>query len=230
MTMKILLAEDEEQLSKAYASALRFKGYEVVQVYDGQQAIDKMNEEFFDVLIMDIMMPNKNGIEALKELRETGNKTHIIMLTAMSEIEDKIIGLDSGADDYLTKPISLKELLARLGSLERRLGTFSENILSAGDIKLNLLEQELASNNSVRLSGQETKLMELLMLNMGKELKKVEIYNHIWARDEDKDEGYVYIYISYLRQKLLAIQSKLVILGDEESGFVLLEKEENNVL
>lgn len=157
---------------------------------------------------MDIMMPNKNGIEALQELRKTEHKTHIIMLTAMSELEDKIIGLDSGADDYLTKPISLKELLARLGSLERRLGTFSENILSVGDVKLNLSEQELSSKSSVRLSGQETKLMEILMLNQGKELKKMEIYNHIWAKDEDKDDGYVYIYISYLRQKLFAIQLK----------------------
>ena len=120
MALKILLAEDEEALSRVYKAALEHQGYEVDQAFNGQEAVDLAAQNAYQVMIMDIMMPIKTGIEALKEIRSSGDRTHVIMLTAMAEIDDRVTGLDAGADDYLTKPISLKELLARLRSLERR--------------------------------------------------------------------------------------------------------------
>ena len=225
MALKILLAEDEVSLSRVYTAALEHQGYEVVAVANGQEAVDRGCKEAFDVFILDIMMPVKTGLEALAELRSAGNTSHILMLTAMSQLEDKITGLDSGADDYLTKPISLKELLARLASLERRLGVFTENILTVGSVTLNVAQQELTVTNAVRLAGKEAKLMEYLMLNKGKDLSTQEIFNHIWARDADPemDEGYVYIYISYLRQKLKALHADIAILGEKDGEYRLVE-------
>lgn len=225
MVLKILLAEDEHALSRVYTAALQHQGYEVVAVANGQEAVDRSRKEAFDVFILDIMMPVKTGLEALAELRSAGNTSHILMLTAMSQLEDKITGLETGADDYLTKPISLKELLARLASLERRLGVFTENILTVGSVTLNVAQQELAVVNAVRLAGKEAKLMEFFMLNKGKDLSTLEIFNHIWAKDEDPDidEGYVYIYISYLRQKLKALHADIEIIGDKGGVYKLEE-------
>lgn len=225
MALKILLAEDEAALSRVYAAAMRHQGFEVVTAENGQEVLDLSRKEMFDVYVLDIMMPVKTGLEALAELRASGNTAHILMLTAMGQLEDKITGLDAGADDYLTKPISLKELLARLSSLERRLGVFTENILTLGSVSLNVAQQELVSTNAVRLAGKETKLMEFFLLNKGKELSTQEIFNHIWAQDDDPDmdEGYVYIYVSYLRQKLRAIQADIEIVGEEGSTYQLVE-------
>ena len=129
MALKILLAEDEEALSRVYKAALEHQGYEVDQAFNGQEAVDLAAQNAYQVMIMDIMMPIKTGIEALKEIRSSGDRTHVIMLTAMAEIDDRVTGLDAGADDYLTKPISLKELLARLRSLERRVSeSYCQNI------------------------------------------------------------------------------------------------------
>lgn len=169
--MKILLAEDEIALSRAYATALEMQGYEVVQAFDGERALELANNEVFNLMIFDIMMPKKSGLEVLKELRTSGNTTYVIMLTAMSEVDDKISGLDMGADEYLTKPILLKELVARIRSLERRIDTsFNENVLTFGSVKLNVAEQELSAKNSIILAGKETKLMEVLMKNKNKKL------------------------------------------------------------
>ena len=135
MALKILLAEDEEALSRVYKAALEHQGYEVDQAFNGQEAVDLAAQNAYQVIIMDIMMPIKTGIEALKEIRSSGDRTHVIMLTAMAEIDDRVTGLDAGADDYLTKPISLKELLARLRSLERRVSeTFTSKILTLGSL------------------------------------------------------------------------------------------------
>lgn len=225
MTLNILLAEDEEQLSRAYTAALKHQGYKVDSVYNGQDALEKAREKMYDVMILDIMMPVKTGLEALREIRAGGDRTHVIMLTAMSEIEDKVTGLEAGADDYLTKPISLKELLARLASLERRLDTFTEKILTLGGVSFNIAQQELTSVNTIRLAGKEAKLMEFFMLNPNKYLSTAEIFRHVWAKDEDPeiDEGYVFIYVSYLRQKLKAIKADLAILGEEDGEFRLVE-------
>lgn len=220
--MKILLAEDELGLSNPYARALRMNGYEVDQAFDGEEALDYLNRAKYDLMIFDIMMPKKTGLEVLKEIRKAGNTGYVIMLTAMGEIDDKVAGLDMGADEYLSKPISLKELLARLRSVERRMDTnVGENIITKGSVKLNIAEQELSATNSIILAGKETKLMEILMLN--KKISTDYIYNQIWSKDEDGDKGYVWIYISYLRQKLKAINANLEIIGEENSDFELVE-------
>ena len=222
--MKILLAEDEVGLSKAYAQVLIMQGYEVEQVYDGKAALEAANSSTYDLMIFDVMMPKMSGFEVLKALREAGNTTYVIMLTAMSELDDKIEGLELGADEYLTKPIPLKELVARISSLERRIDTnYNENVLTFGSVKLNVSQQELSAKNSIILAGKETKLMEVLMLNKNKKLSTEYIYNHVWSKDDDSDAGYVWIYISYLKQKLKAINANVDILGEEDREFELVE-------
>jgi len=222
--MRILLAEDELALSKAYAQVLIMQGYEVEQVYDGKAALEAANSGTYDLMIFDVMMPKMSGLEVLKALREAGNTTYVIMLTAMSELDDKIEGLESGADEYLTKPIPLKELAARVRSLERRIDTnYNENVLTFGSVKLNVSQQELSAKNSIILAGKETKLMEVLMLNKNKKLSTEYIYNHVWSKDDDSDTGYVWIYISYLKQKLKAINANVDILGEENREFELVE-------
>ena len=225
--MKILLAEDEQQLSRVLETAMIHEGYQVDTAFDGQEAVDLAKENAYDLMILDIMMPVKTGIEALKEIRQTGNTTYVIMLTAMSEVDDKVTGLDAGADDYLTKPFSLKELLARLRSMSRRVATFTPNLLRIGQTSLNVGEHELISSNSIRLAGKESKMMEFLMLNAQKSLSTQEIFRHVWSKDEDEDldEGFVWIYISYLRQKLKAIHADLAILGEEGGSFTLVPLE-----
>ena len=222
--MKILLAEDEVGLSKAYAQVLIMQGYEVEQVYDGKAALEAANSSTYDLMIFDVMMPKMSGFEVLKALREAGNTTYVIMLTAMSELDDKIEGLELGADEYLTKPIPLKELVARIRSLERRIDTsYNENVLTFGSVRLNVSQQELSAKNSIILAGKETKLMEVLMLNKNKKLSTEYIYNHVWSKDDDSDAGYVWIYISYLKQKLKAINANVDILGEEDREFELVE-------
>ena len=225
--MKILLAEDEQQLSRVLETAMTHEGYQVDTAFDGQEAVDLAKQNAYDLMILDIMMPVKTGIEALKEIRQTGNTTHVIMLTAMSEVDDKVTGLDAGADDYLTKPFSLKELLARLRSMSRRVETFTPNLLQIGQTRLNVGEHELVSSNSIRLAGKESRMMEFLMLNAQKSLSTQEIFRHVWSKDEDEDldEGFVWIYISYLRQKLKAIHADLAILGEEGGSFTLVPLE-----
>ena len=222
--MKILLAEDEVGLSKAYDQVLIMQGYEVEQVYDGKAALEAANSSTYDLMIFDVMMPKMRGFEVLKALREAGNTTYVIMLTAMSELDDKVEGLELGADEYLTKPIPLKELVARIRSLERRMDTnYNENVLTFGSVKLNVSQQELSAKNSIILAGKETKLMEVLMLNKNKKLSTEYIYNHVWSKDDDSDAGYVWIYISYLKQKLKAINANVDILGEEDREFELVE-------
>ena len=222
--MRILLVEDEEALSKAYAQVLIMQGYEVEPVYDGEAALEAANSGTYDLMIFDVMMPKMSGLEVLRALREAGNTTYVIMLTAMSELDDKIEGLESGADEYLTKPIPLKELAARVRSLERRIDTnYNENVLTFGSVKLNISQQELSAKNSIILAGKETKLMEVLMLNKNKKLSTEYIYNHVWSKDDDSDTGYVWIYISYLKQKLKAINANVDILGEENREFELVE-------
>jgi DNA-binding response OmpR family regulator len=224
--MKVLIAEDEVQMNRVLTTALRHEGYEVDSVFDGQAAIDLAEENAYDVMVLDIMMPIKSGLEAVQEIRQTGNQTHIIMLTAMAEIDDRVNGLDSGADDYLTKPFSLKELLARLRSMARRVDTsFTSNVLTVGTVTLNVGEQELVSQNTIRLAGKESKMLEFFMLNVGKELSTQQLFSHVWANetDEDIDEGYVFIYVSYLRQKLKAIGANLLINGEENGSYELVE-------
>lgn len=218
--MKILLAEDEQQLNHVLTVAMQKSGYEVDSAFNGQEAVDFAKSNAYDVIIMDIMMPVKDGLEAVKEIRAMGNKSFIVMLTAKSEIDDKVTGLDIGADDYLTKPFSLKELLARLRSRERRDDEYDTKELSFEGLRLDLDNQELSSRNSISLSKKEAILMQYFLLNPGKELSTQELLNQVW-KDEGETEDVVWIYVSYLRSKLSSIGSKVVISGEKGGSYKL---------
>lgn len=222
--MRILLAEDESQLNRVITVALEHEGYQVDSVVNGLEAVKKAQENSYNVMILDIMMPVMTGIEALQEIRATGDTTHVIMLTAMAEIDDRVNGLDAGADDYLTKPFSLKELLARLRSIVRRADSYTSTQLQLGNTALNLDEQEVSATNSIRLSSKELHLLKYFMKNAQKELSSQQLQEHVWEQEE-ADGELVHIYVSYLRQKLASIQSSLEILGDKQGPFQLIEKE-----
>ncbi len=220
--MKILLAEDERALSSAETAILRHLGYEVDPVFDGEAAIKNAAANVYDCILLDIMMPKKDGIEALKEIRASGNVTPVIMLTAKAEIEDRITGLDAGADDYLPKPFAMPELVARIRAATRRTAeTFTPQKLTVGSVTLDIDEQALKCTNDVRLSGKETRLMEFFMLNRGKKLSTQDIFDHVWKNDADADPQIVWIYISYLREKLHAVRADITIEGEEGQSFRL---------
>lgn len=221
--MKILVAEDEPQLLRVLTVAMEHAGYDVDPVDNGLKAVEHAKENSYDVIMLDIMMPVMDGITALKKIRESGDKTYILMLTAKAEVDDRVTGLDSGADDYLTKSFSLKELLARLRSKERREDDFTPNKLELRDVTLNVSKQELVSHNSIRLSGTETQLMNYFLLNQNKELSTEELLNHVWKNDIDANADVVWIYISYLRQKLQSIQSSVRIEGDKGGSYKLVK-------
>ena len=222
--MRLLLAEDERDMSNVLTTILKHSGYEVDLAENGQEALDLSMKNNYDCMVMDIMMPVMDGLTALKILRSKGDVTPVILLTAKSEIDDRISGLDSGADDYLTKPFSVGELLARIRSLTRRGQDMSPSKLNVGSTSLDSEEQELPCHNSIRLSGKETKLMKLLMLNPLKGLDTKFIFDKIWSKEEDVDESVVWIYISYLRGKLLAVMSDLQIDGEEGGSFTLMPR------
>lgn len=224
--MRLLLAEDEKDMADVLLAIFKHQGFEADWAENGAIAVDLAQKKNYDCMIFDIMMPVKDGITALKELREAGDVTPVIMLTAKSEVDDRITGLDSGADDYLTKPFAIGELLARIRSLTRRNKDFTPTILSAGSTSLDTEEQELSAHNSIRLSGKETKLMKLFMLNENKELSTSYLFQKIWSGEEGVDESVVWIYISYLREKLSAINSDLSIFGEEGQSFRLALREE----
>lgn len=213
--MRILVAEDEQQLSHVLSSAMTASGYQVDVANNGQEAVEQAKENAYDVIILDIMMPVKSGLEALKEIRATGNRTYIIMLTAMGEEDDKVTGIDAGADDYLTKPFSLKELLARLRSRQRRDDSYQVDILEFGDLTLNGNDQSLESHNSISLTNRENRLLQYFILNANKELSANELINHVWDENETADQEDLWINICYLRQKLQAIQSQVTISGEK---------------
>ena len=210
--MRILLAEDEAQLNRVILAALEHDGYQVDSVFNGQEALNLANQNTYNVIILDIMMPIMTGLEALKEIRATGNTTHVIMLTAMAEVDDRVNGLDAGADDYLTKP-----------SMARRADNYSPVQLQIGNTELRLDEQELRASNSIRLAGKELKLLQYFMQNSDKELSRRQILERVWS-DEETDQELAFIYVSYLRQKLKSVHSNLEILGDEAGPFQLTEK------
>ena len=221
--MKLLLAEDEEDLSRALVAVLTHSGYETDAVFDGEAALQKALQNSYDCMIFDIMMPKMDGIEALKQLRSHGNVTPVIMLTAKSEIDDRITGLDAGADDYLTKPFAMGELLARIRSQTRRSDSYTPRQLNVGSVTLNTAEQELSSRNSIRLASKEAKMMEFFMLNPEKDLTTQELLEHVWKDTPDAEPELVWMYISYLRNKLDAIEADLRITGNR-GGSYRLEK------
>ena len=221
--MKILLAEDEKDMSAALVAILPHSGYEVDPVYDGEAAVQMAQRHSYDCMVFDIMMPKLDGVQALQQIRDGGDVTPVIMLTAKSEVADRINGLDAGADDYLTKPFAMAELLARLRAMTRRSTAFTPQKLQTGSVSLDVAEQELCSTNAVRLSAKETQLMQLLMLNADKDLTTGEILSRVWP-DEEEDEKIVWIYISYLKEKLAAIDADVTITGGEGGPFRLVQE------
>ena len=219
--MRILVAEDEQQLSHVLSSAMTASGYQVDIANNGQEAVEQAKENAYEVIILDIMMPVKSGLEALKEIRATGNRTYIMMLTAMGEEDDKVTGLDAGADDYLTKPFSLKELLARLRSRQRRDDSYQVDVLEFGDLTLNGNDQSLESHNSISLTNQENRLLQYFILNANKELSVNELISHAWDENDTVDQEDLWINICYLRQKLQAIQSQVTISGEKTGPFMI---------
>ena len=219
--MKILLAEDTKDLNRALCAILKHEGYDVDAAFDGEEVMDFIERDSYDCLVLDIMMPKKDGIQALTEIRAKNIITPVLMLTAKSEIDDRVAGLDAGADDYLTKPFAMKELLARVRALTRRKTEYGTNDLKYNDVLLYAQTFELASENSVRLSVKEFELMQQLMLNKDRSVSVDYILNNVWSREPDAHPDTVVLYVSYLKRKLRAIASDTVIEGDENSGYRL---------
>ena len=224
--MRLLLAEDEKELSTAVAAILNASGYETDIVSDGVQAVEAAERNSYDCMVFDIMMPGKDGITALSEIREKGDVTPVIMLTAKSEVDDRITGLDAGADDYLTKPFAVKELLARIRSVTRRNGeTSTPHLLTFANLEFNTETQEVKGENTIRLSSKEGKLLRYFLLNPEKELTTETVFTHVWNDAEEETTSIVWVYISYLRQKLESVQAQVEITGEEGGPFRLTVKE-----
>lgn len=223
--MRLLLAEDEKELSNALVTILKHNNYSVDAVYDGLEALDYLQAENYDGVILDVMMPKMDGITVLKKLRERGSDLPVLMLTAKSEIDDRVLGLDSGADDYLTKPFATKELLARIRAMTRRQAEVTDNILSFGNIKLNRSTYELFSETeSFRLANKEFQMMEMLMTNPRILISTERFMDKIWGYDSEAEINVVWVYISYLRKKLSALDANIAIKATRGVGYSLEEQ------
>ena len=221
--MKLLFAEDERSLSRAITHILEKNCYSVDAVYDGQAALDYLENGDYDGVILDIMMPKVDGITVLRELRSKGNPVPVLMLTAKSEIDDRVLGLDTGANDYLTKPFDTKELLARIRAMTRG-NRAVDATLNYGNITLNRTNFELSSpTGSFRLANKEYQMMELLMANAGQLISSDQFLEKIWGLDSDVESSVVWVYISYLRKKLSALNANVSIRAVRNAGYVLEE-------
>lgn len=220
--MRILLAEDERSLSKALKAILTKSNYSVDCVFDGEEAVSYAMASEYDLVIMDIMMPKQDGISALKEIRSKGNRVPVLLLTAKAGIDDKVEGLDSGANDYLTKPFATKELLARIRVLTRQPQPVGDNILRFGNLTLDRGSFELSSpKDKYRLAGKEFQMMEMLMMNPGILISTEKFMDKIWGLDSEADISTAWTYISYLRKKLAALEADVQIKAVRNSGYTL---------
>lgn len=221
--MKILLAEDEVSLSRAIIKILEKNNYTAEAVYNGEDALKYLETGNFDAAILDLMMPKLDGITVLQRLRSSGSQTPILILSAKSEIDDKVLGLDSGANDYLTKPFDTKELLARIRAMTRT-GHVVNSTLTAGNITLNRATFELSSpSGSFRLANKEFQMMEMLMTNPKNLISTERFMEKIWGYDSDTEISVVWVYISYLRKKLTALQADIQIKAARNAGYSLEE-------
>ena len=219
--MKLLFAEDEIGLSEAVVDILSYHNYQVDAVYNGQDALDYARVEQYDGIILDIMMPKMDGFAVLKALRSEGCKTPVLFLTARSEIEDRIQGLDLGADDYLPKPFHMEELLARIRAMLRRRDTYLPDILRYADLSLNPQNFQLScKDRSVTLPKLEYQLMETLLRNQGIYLSSEELLTKVWGYDTEAELGIVWVYICYLR-KCLLLGSDTEIRARRSVGYTL---------
>ncbi len=221
--MRLLLVEDEKQLSEALQQILIRNKYSVDAVYNGDEGLDYALTGVYDVIILDIMLPKLNGLEILKMIRKRKISTPVILLTAKGSVEDKILGLDSGADDYLPKPFSPYELLARLRALTRRNGEFiNENILEFSDIRLNLSTYDMEVNdNSITLTQKEFEILKYFMQRPKLVVSKDNLITKLWGFDSDVEHNNIEVYISFLRKKLAYVESAVKITTIRRVGYRL---------
>ena len=220
--MKLLYAEDEPAMAEAVTDILEYHNFTVDTVYDGAEALAYAREEHYDGIILDVMMPKMDGFSVLRELREAGDRTPVLLLTAKAEVEDRIAGLDLGADDYLPKPFATGELLARVRAMLRRREDYTPDVLCCGDLALNTSNAELqCGGQSVVLPKLEFKLMELLMNNRGICLSTEDILTKVWGYETDADIGVVWVYLSYLRKRLASLGSAVEIRARRGVGYTL---------
>lgn len=221
--MRLLLAEDEPELSRALVMILKKNNYSVDAVYNGIDALDYISAGNYDGAILDIMMPKMDGITVLKKVRSSGNSIPILMLTAKTEIDDRVTGLDSGADDYLTKPFATKELLARIRAMTRRRGSdTTDSVLSFGNIMLDRTTYTLsAKGNQLKLANKEFQMLEMLMVNPGQVISAEQFMDKIWGFDSNAEQNVVWVYISYLRKKLTSLGADVSIRAARGLGYSL---------
>lgn len=224
--MRILLCEDERELSNAIVAILKHHNYTVDAVYDGTYALDYAISGEYDVILLDIMMPKMNGLEVLRQLRKIHVYTPVLVLSAKSEIEDRITGLDMGADDYLPKPFSMAEMLARIRALTRRKNEVMENVLTFADLTLDRLTYELiVKDERIRLSNREFQMIEMLMSHPSVVISTENFMDRIWGFDSDAEINVVWVYISALRKKLNQLGAHVIIKAARGVGYTLEEKD-----
>lgn len=222
--MRILLVEDELRMAQALCEILRLEKYEVDHFADGRDGLAAMENDIYDIVVLDVMLPGMNGYDIARKARSKGITTPILMLTAKAELDDKVMGLDSGADDYLTKPFMTKELLARLRALGRRTLGATDRTLSFGDIILDTQTFTLscaANEQSVRLSEKEYRILEYMIANGGRILTREQLAVKIWGFESDAEYNNVEVYMSFTRKKLAFIEAKTEIKAVRGIGYEL---------
>jgi len=221
--MRILIVEDELPLAEALTQILKKNNYTVDAVNDGESGLDNALSNIYDLIVLDIMLPKMDGITILKNIRKQGISTPVILLTARGEITDKVLGLDSGADDYLAKPFSSEELLARIRALSRRKGeVLQDNSLKSGDLQLNTSNLKLTKEGKeIKLILKEFELLELLIARKNLASSKELIIEKIWGFDSEVEHNHVEVYISFLRKKLTYLDSKVTINTVRGVGYIL---------
>lgn len=222
--MRLLLAEDEQALSKALTTILQRNNYSVDVAYDGQEALEYLEADNYDGIILDIMMPKVDGITVLKEIRKREILIPVLLLTAKSEVDDKVLGLDAGANDYLTKPFNSRELLARIRAMTRTQTVQANSKLQIGNVTLDRATYELSTpSGSYRLANKEFQMMEMLMMNPKNLISSERFMEKIWGYDSEAEINVVWVYISYLRKKLVALHANIQIKAMRNAGYTLEE-------
>ena len=220
--MRLLLAEDEKSLSKALAAILEGNHYSVDAVYDGVEALAYLDAGNYDALILDIMMPRLDGLSVLRTLRASGNQIPVLMLTAKSEVDDKVLGLDSGANDYLAKPFAARELLARIRAMTRSRSGQSDVLLQAGNLTLNCASFEVSSPyGSFRLPNKEYQMLEMLLRTPSSLIPAERFFEIVWGYDSDVEINVVWVHISRLRKKLAELRADVEIAASRNAGYYL---------
>lgn len=220
--MRILVVEDEKSLSDIIVDLLKKEHYTVDVAYDGEAGLDNALTDIYDLILLDVMMPKMNGIEVLKAIREEEISTPVIMLTAKSQVEDKVAGLDVGADDYITKPFETIELLARIRSATRRKAVYTSDDLSYGDMKIDKNTLKASTNTQeVKLSLKEFQILEILMSNQNQIITKENIAEKIWGYDFEGEYNSVEVYVSFVRKKIKFLKSKVRIKAIRGVGYTL---------